>query len=135
MVPCYRKKFRKRSARVFIPGSIPLYETSVFYTEKAGMLTALRLSPSRSVTMNYTYILLCSDNTYYTGWTNDLSKRLKAHNSGNGARYTKPRLPVSLVYYEVFETRREAMHREYETKQLSRSKKESLITKGSLSYS
>ena len=85
--------------------------------------------------MNYTYILLCSDNTYYTGWTNDLSKRLKAHNSGNGARSTKPRLPVSLVYYEVFETRREAMHREYEIKQLSRSEKESLITKGSLSYS
>ena len=50
--------------------------------------------------MNYTYILQCSDGTYYTGWTNDLEKRLDAHNTGKGAKYTKARRPVMLMYYE-----------------------------------
>lgn len=77
--------------------------------------------------MNYTYILKCSDGTYYTGWTNDLPKRIEAHNSGCGAKYTKPRLPVELVYYEEFDTKEEAMRREYAIKQLSRKKKERLI--------
>ena len=49
----------------------------------------------------YVYILRCSDGSYYTGWTNDLSKRLLSHNSGKGAKYTKSRLPVELVYYEI----------------------------------
>ena len=49
--------------------------------------------------MNYTYIVQCSDGTYYTGWTNDLEKRIKSHNAGTGAKYTRPRLPVTLVYY------------------------------------
>lgn len=77
--------------------------------------------------MNYTYIVQCSDGTYYTGWTNDLTKRIKAHNEGKGAKYTKTRLPVSLVYYEEYETKQEAMSREYAIKQLSRQKKEQLI--------
>ncbi len=77
--------------------------------------------------MNYTYILKCSDNTYYTGWTNDLEKRVKAHNLGKGAKYTKPRLPVVVAYYETFETKEEAMRREYEIKKLSRKQKELLI--------
>ena len=47
----------------------------------------------------YTYILRCSDDTLYTGWTNDLPKRLKTHNAGKGARYTRGRLPVKLIYY------------------------------------
>ncbi len=50
--------------------------------------------------MNYTYIIKCADSTLYTGWTNDLDKRIKAHNSGKGAKYTKTRRPVKLVYYE-----------------------------------
>ena len=50
--------------------------------------------------MNYTYIVKCADSTLYTGWTNDLDKRIKAHNSGKGAKYTKTRRPVKLVYYE-----------------------------------
>ena len=54
--------------------------------------------------MNYTYILRCKDNTLYTGWTNNLEKRIEMHNSGKGAKYTKARLPVELVYYEQFET-------------------------------
>ena len=77
--------------------------------------------------MNYTYILKCNDNTLYTGWTNNLEKRLESHNAGKGAKYTKPRLPVELVYYESFETKQEAMKREYEIKKLKRKQKEELI--------
>ena len=77
--------------------------------------------------MNYTYILKCSDNTFYTGWTNDLSKRLSAHNEGKGAKYTKGRTPVVLAYYECFTEKSAAMKREYEIKQLSRQEKEALI--------
>lgn len=75
----------------------------------------------------YTYILRCSDDTLYTGWTNDLSKRLKMHNAGKGARYTRGRLPVKLVYYEVFATKREAMKREAQIKKLSRKQKLAFI--------
>ena len=77
--------------------------------------------------MNYTYILKCKDDSLYTGWTNDLKKRIKSHNAGKGAKYTKARRPVELVYYEEFQTREEAMKREYAIKQLSRKEKEALI--------
>ncbi|MBQ5673923.1 MAG: GIY-YIG nuclease family protein [Lachnospiraceae bacterium] len=77
--------------------------------------------------MNYTYILKCKDNTLYTGWTNNLEKRIEAHNAGKGAKYTKARLPVELVYYEQFETKEEAMKREYAIKQMSRKMKDALI--------
>lgn len=79
--------------------------------------------------MNYAYILRCSDGTLYSGWTNDLEKRLKAHNAGRGGKYTRSRLPVELVYFEKFETKSEAMRREYEFKQLSREQKLKLIEK------
>lgn len=69
---------------------------------------------------NYTYIVKCSDETLYTGWTNNLKKRLEAHNSGKGAKYTKNRRPVELVYFEEYDTKQEAMKREYAIKQLSR---------------
>lgn len=77
--------------------------------------------------MNYTYIVECSDGTFYTGWTNDLTRRMQAHNQGRGAKYTKARRPVKLVYYEAFETKEEAMKREYAIKRLSRQEKEELI--------
>lgn len=77
--------------------------------------------------MNYTYIVKCSDGTFYTGWTNDLTRRMEAHNQGRGAKYTKARRPVTLIYYETFETKEEAMKREYAIKRLSRKKKEELI--------
>lgn len=77
--------------------------------------------------MNYTYIIKCADNTFYTGWTTDLKKRLATHNSGKGAKYTRHRIPVALVYYEKFATKQEAMRREYQIKQLSRQEKEALI--------
>ena len=80
--------------------------------------------------MNYTYILKCSDETLYTGWTNDLEKRINAHNAGKGAKYTKNRRPAELAYYEEFATKEEAMSREYAIKQLTRRKKEELIKKG-----
>jgi putative endonuclease len=73
--------------------------------------------------MNYTYILKCADGTLYTGWTNDLEKRLAAHNAGKGARYTKSRLPVTLFYFEKFNTKEEAMRREWEIKHLTRAEK------------
>ena len=75
----------------------------------------------------FTYIVECSDHTLYTGWTNDLEKRIQAHNEGKGAKYTKTRRPVRLVYFETFPTKEEAMSREYRIKQLSRRKKQQLI--------
>lgn len=78
--------------------------------------------------MNYTYIVRCSDDSLYTGWTNDLEKRLRAHNEGKGARYTKSRRPVELVYYETFETKEEAMSREWAIKHMNREQKKRLLT-------
>ncbi|MCE9643396.1 MAG: GIY-YIG nuclease family protein [Candidatus Andersenbacteria bacterium] len=77
----------------------------------------------------FVYILRCSDNTLYTGWTTDIGKRVEAHNAGKGARYTRARLPVTLVHSESFTTKELAMKREYEIKQLSRLEKARLITK------
>ncbi len=79
--------------------------------------------------MKYTYILLCQDGTYYTGWTKDLTNRLETHNEGKGAKYTRGRLPVSLVYWEGHKSRSEAQKREYFIRKLSRQKKEALIKK------
>ena len=79
--------------------------------------------------MNYVYILKCRDNTLYTGWTTSLEKRLKAHNSGRGAKYTRARLPVEIVYFEEFEDKKEAMKREYAIKKLSREENLKLIDK------
>ncbi|HIX84143.1 MAG TPA: GIY-YIG nuclease family protein [Candidatus Megamonas gallistercoris] len=75
----------------------------------------------------YTYILRCSDDTLYTGWTNNLAKRIKIHNAGKGARYTRGRLPVELLYYEVFSTKQAAQKREAQIKKLSRQEKLLLI--------
>ncbi len=77
--------------------------------------------------MNYTYILRCADNTLYTGWTTDPEKRLKAHNEGRGAKYTRTRRPVQMVYCEAFATKEEAMSREWHIKRFTREKKEQLI--------
>lgn len=77
--------------------------------------------------MNYVYIVLCNDGTYYTGWTNDLEKRIETHNLGKGAKYTRARTPVVLVYHEVFLTKKEAMSREYSLKKMTRKQKEALF--------
>ena len=76
--------------------------------------------------MHYTYMLKCKDGTYYIGYTNDLEKRVKAHNEGKGAKYTKGRGPVELIYYEEYEEKNIAMRREWEMKKLTRSQKEEL---------
>ena len=77
--------------------------------------------------MNYTYILKCKDGSLYTGWTNDLEQRVAAHNTGKGAKYTKARRPVELVYFEEFETKEQAMKREYAIKQMARKDKLELV--------
>ena len=81
---------------------------------------------------NFAYILLCSDGTYYCGWTNSLQRRLAAHNAGKGAKYTRTRRPVRLAYAEAFATRKEAMSREWHLKRLARAEKEALIRTGSV---
>lgn len=79
--------------------------------------------------MYYTYIVECSDGTLYTGYTTDLEARIETHNKGKGAKYTRVRLPVKLVYYEIHDTKNEAMSREYNIKRLSRKQKLELIRK------
>lgn len=76
---------------------------------------------------NVTYILKCNDNSLYTGWTNDITHRLKMHNEGKGAKYTRGRGPVELVYLEEFETKQEAMSMEAKIKRLTRKEKLLLI--------
>lgn len=79
--------------------------------------------------MNCAYLLRCRDGSLYAGWTNDLAARVKAHNAGVGAKYTRARRPVELVYYESFETREEAMSREWHLKRLTRQEKLALISR------
>lgn len=81
------------------------------------------MSPKEVIVTNYVYLLRCADGTLYTGWTNDLHKRLAAHNAGTGAKYTRSRRPVELFYYETFETKEEAMRRECAVKRLTRAQK------------
>ena len=77
--------------------------------------------------MNYVYILKCGDNSLYTGWTNNLEKRFENHKKGIGAKYTKGRGPLELVYYEVFDNKVDAMKREYAIKKLIRKDKDILV--------
>ena len=75
----------------------------------------------------YVYILRCRDESLYTGWTNDLEQRVAAHNTGKGAKYTRGRGPVELVYLEEFDTKQEAMSKEAKIKRLTRKEKLLLI--------
>lgn len=79
---------------------------------------------------NFTYILECADHSLYTGWTTDLQQRLDRHNAGGGAKYTRSRRPVKLVYWEVYGTKEEAMKREYAIKRMTRTQKMTLIRAG-----
>ena len=80
--------------------------------------------------MNYAYLLLCADDSIYAGWTNDLRKRLHAHNEGHGAKYTRGRRPVRLVYAEAFATKEEAQRRECQFKKLRRAQRLFLVRAG-----
>lgn len=75
----------------------------------------------------YAYMLKCSDGTIYSGYTTDLEQRLNVHNSGSGAKYTRARLPVNLVYYQEFDSKSDAMKKEAAFKKLSRTQKLKLI--------
>ena len=79
---------------------------------------------------HYVYILRCADDTLYTGYTTDPERRLREHNAGTGAKYTRGRTPVEIVYREAYDSRSAAMRREYEIKQLRRSEKIDLIDTG-----
>ena len=85
------------------------------------------MTEERNPDRNYTYILRCTDGTFYTGWTNNLEHRIQTHNAGCGGKYTRSRLPVELVYFEVYSTKKEAMSREYAIKRLGRVEKLRLI--------
>lgn len=76
---------------------------------------------------HYAYMLRCKDNSIYSGYTTDLEKRLETHNSGMGAKYTRARRPVKLVYFEEFEDKKEAMKREWQFKQYTHIEKEKII--------
>lgn len=80
--------------------------------------------------MPYVYMVACADGTLYTGWTTDLNQRIATHNAGQGAKYTRSRLPVELVYYETYPDSQTARQREYAIKQLSRQQKLALIARG-----
>ena len=82
--------------------------------------------------MYYVYLLRCGDGTLYTGFTNDLARRLAAHNAGKGAKYTRGRRPVELVYWESFSNKSSALRREYAIKQLPRRQKLTLIQSAAL---
>lgn len=98
------------------------------YYRKCTGITLPEFFTEEETDMNYTYIVQCADGTLYTGWTNCLARRMKAHNEGKaGAKYTRAKRPVKLVYYEGFATKEEAMSREYRIKQLTREKKLELM--------
>ena len=79
---------------------------------------------------HFVYILRCADGSFYTGYTTDPERRTKVHNSGKGAKYTRARRPVELIYTEAFEDKAEAQRREYAIKQLTRAEKEKLLGAG-----
>jgi putative endonuclease len=76
---------------------------------------------------HYVYVVECADGSLYTGYTTDVERRVREHDAGEGAKYTRGRTPVDLVHAEEFETRSAAMSREHEIKQLSRTEKERLV--------
>lgn len=77
--------------------------------------------------MHYIYIIECSDGSLYTGYTNDLEKRIKAHNDKKGAKYTRGRTPVTLKYFEEFDNKIDAMKRESQIKNMHKGKKLKLL--------
>lgn len=80
--------------------------------------------------MCYVYILRCGDGTYYTGSTTDLTRRVAAHNEGRGAKYTRGRRPVQVVYWERADSWSQALRREAAIKRLTRAQKKALIAAG-----
>lgn len=75
----------------------------------------------------WVYVIECADDSFYTGYTTDVERRVREHDRGEGAKYTRGRTPVELVHTEEFDSKSAAMSREYEIKQLSRHQKEELV--------
>ena len=95
------------------------------------------MSPNATATKTnacYCYIIVCSDGTFYTGWTTDLKRRVKTHNAGRGARYTRARRPVKLVYHEAQPDPSSAMKRERAIKKMRRVQKQKLIQNGKIKF-
>jgi putative endonuclease len=84
---------------------------------------------------HFVYIVECDDGTFYTGYTTDVERRVEEHNAGTGARYTRGRTPVEVIYTETYASKSEAMSREYAIKQLRRPQKEKLVDAGTLASS
>lgn len=82
----------------------------------------------------HVYMVRCRDNTLYTGCTNDLDHRIQTHNAGKGAKYTRARLPVNLVYQEACADKSEALKREIAIKRMPKAKKEELIRRSDSSF-
>jgi len=80
--------------------------------------------------IHYFYVVECNDGSFYAGYTNCLMKRIKTHNLGKGAKFTRVRLPVKLIYFEVFERKTEALQAEYRFKRLKRDQKIEYMKKG-----
>jgi len=76
---------------------------------------------------HYVYVLRCSDDSLYTGYTTDVERRVAEHDVGDGAKYTRGRTPVALVHVEEFDSKSAAMRREHEIKEFSRARKERLV--------
>ena len=108
---CGERRYR---GSVEEPGAKSLTETQSF----------LRIVASY---VHYVYVLACSDDTYYTGYTTDVDRRVAEHDAGDGAKYTRGRTPVTLQYVERFESQSTAMSREYDVKQLTRAQKDALV--------
>jgi putative endonuclease len=88
----------------------------------------LTVGPPEPPTVRHVvYVLECDDGTFYTGYTTDLQRRVREHDAGEGAKYTRGRTPVEVVHVEEFDSRSAAMSREYEIKQLTRAQKERLV--------
>ena len=81
----------------------------------------------QDIRLHYVYVLQCADGSLYTGWTTNVPRRVKTHNRGKGAKYTRSRLPVTIQRIEVYETKSEALRREREIKHMSRQQKQQLI--------
>ncbi|WP_135823378.1 GIY-YIG nuclease family protein [Halorussus ruber] len=79
------------------------------------------------MSVHWVYVIECADGSFYTGYTTDVKRRVREHDRGEGAKYTRGRTPVELVHKERFESQSAAMSREYEIKQLTRAEKERLV--------
>ncbi len=125
---CHRKQMNhSKKFWSLVESILPDYRDKYYYLKKNGKALINCLPEGEKNKNFYTYILKCADNTYYTGYTVDLSARVNAHNTGRGAKYTAHRTPVKLVYYETYKTKSAAMRREAEIKCMKRSDKEKLI--------